>query len=43
MAVFVCKICGTEREGRCKPQKCECGAKGTFEKKEPAAEAQEKK
>lgn len=33
MAVFVCKVCGNEKEGRCKPQKCECGAKGTFEKK----------
>ncbi|MBM3325946.1 MAG: rubredoxin [Calditrichaeota bacterium] len=34
MAVFVCKVCGTEKEGRCKPQKCpKCGATGSFEKK----------
>lgn len=37
MAVFVCKVCGAEREGRCKPQKCQqCGSKGSFEKKEQA-------
>lgn len=36
MAVFVCTQCGAEREGRCKPQKCECGAKGSFVKKEEA-------
>lgn len=34
MAVFICKDCGAAREGRCKPQKCECGAKGSFEKQE---------
>ena len=34
MAVFVCKNCGAEKEGRCKPQKCEkCETKGSFEKK----------
>jgi hypothetical protein len=37
MAVFVCKVCSAEKEGRCKPQKCECGSKGTFVKKEEAA------
>ncbi len=35
VAVWKCSSCGAEREGRCKPQKCaDCGAKGTFEKKE---------
>ncbi|MTI96102.1 MAG: rubredoxin [Firmicutes bacterium] len=35
MAVFVCKECNAEREGRCKPRKCaECGAANSFEKKE---------
>lgn len=38
MAVFVCKVCGAQKEGRCKPKKCECGGEGTFEKK-----AEEKK
>lgn len=34
MAVFVCKKCGHEKEGRCKPKKCpQCGEIGTFEKK----------
>ncbi|MBM3328946.1 MAG: rubredoxin [Calditrichaeota bacterium] len=34
MAVFVCKVCGAEKECRCKPQKCsQCGASGTIEKK----------
>ncbi|HLN65602.1 MAG TPA: hypothetical protein VK464_29095 [Symbiobacteriaceae bacterium] len=34
MAVFQCKSCGATKEGRCKPQKCECGAKGEFVKVE---------
>lgn len=35
MAVFVCKECGAEREGRCKPRKCQqCGAQNSFDKKE---------
>lgn len=35
MAKFVCSECGAEREGRCRPQKCqECDSKGTFEKVE---------
>ncbi len=35
MAVFVCKECGGEKEGRCKPRKCpSCGAANSFDKKE---------
>ncbi len=35
MAVFKCKVCGQEKEGRCKPKKCpECQSEGSFEKKE---------
>ncbi len=35
MAVFACKVCGHEKEGRCKPRKCpECNSQGSFEKKE---------
>ena len=34
MAVFVCKECNAEKEGRCKPRKCQCGAENSFEKKE---------
>jgi rubrerythrin len=36
LAIFVCKECGTEKEGRCRPQKCaKCGAgKDAIEKKE---------
>ncbi|NLK00245.1 MAG: rubredoxin [Clostridia bacterium] len=35
MALFICKECGNEREGRCKPRKCpDCGASGSYEKKE---------
>ena len=35
MAVFVCSQCGKEMDIRCKPKKCsECGAEGTFKKKE---------
>ena len=35
MAVFVCKECKAEKEGRCKPRKCpKCGATNSFEKKE---------
>lgn len=35
MAVFVCKECGQEKEGRCKPRKCpSCGAANSFDKKE---------
>ena len=34
MALFICKECGNEREGRCKPRKCpDCGASGSYEKK----------
>ncbi|MBC7332991.1 MAG: rubredoxin [Actinobacteria bacterium] len=33
MAIWVCKNCGYEKESRCKPRKCECGAKDSFEKK----------
>jgi len=33
MAVWKCQTCGAEKEGRCKPRKCECGAKESFEKK----------
>lgn len=30
MAVFVCTHCGAQREGRCKPKKCEkCGKSGS--------------
>ncbi|MGI6344504.1 MAG: RCKP-type rubredoxin-like domain-containing protein [Bacillota bacterium] len=33
MALFVCKNCGFEKEGRCKPRKCpQCEGK-EFEKK----------
>lgn len=36
MAIFICKECGAEKEGRCKPQKCpKCGAgKDSIEKKQ---------
>jgi rubrerythrin len=36
LAIFVCKECGTEKEGRCRPQKCaKCGAgEDAIEKKE---------
>lgn len=36
MATWKCKECGTEKEGRCRPQKCaKCGApKEAIEKKE---------
>jgi ABC-type ATPase with predicted acetyltransferase domain len=34
MAVWKCNACGFEKESRCKPRKCECGAKDSFEKKE---------
>ncbi|WP_093392494.1 RCKP-type rubredoxin-like domain-containing protein [Thermodesulforhabdus norvegica] len=35
MALYRCSVCGFEKEGRCKPQKCpSCGEKKTFEKKE---------
>jgi len=34
MAVWKCSACGFEKESRCKPRKCECGAKDSFEKKE---------
>ncbi|MGE5674625.1 MAG: RCKP-type rubredoxin-like domain-containing protein [Mycobacterium leprae] len=37
MAVYVCTVCAAEKESRCKPQKCECGAKGTWVKKEEPA------
>lgn len=34
MAVFICKKCGYEKEGKCKPKKCpSCGESGQFEKK----------
>jgi ABC-type ATPase with predicted acetyltransferase domain len=33
MAVWKCKDCGFEKESRCKPRKCDCGAKESFEKK----------
>lgn len=34
MAVWKCKACGYEKEGRCKPRKCpNCGG-NEFEKKE---------
>jgi rubrerythrin len=34
MAVWKCNSCGYEKEGRCKPKKCDCGAKESFQKKE---------
>ena len=35
MAVYVCTVCGFEKEAKCKPRKCpSCGAKGSFVKKE---------
>lgn len=35
MAEFICKECGEEKEGRCKPRKCpKCGAENSFDKKE---------
>ncbi|MHB8928137.1 MAG: RCKP-type rubredoxin-like domain-containing protein [Bacillota bacterium] len=35
MAVWKCKECGHEQEGRCKPKKCpQCSGKDTFIKKE---------
>ncbi|MDW7673315.1 MAG: rubredoxin [Bacillota bacterium] len=35
MAIWVCKECGNEKEGRCKPKKCpSCEAKDTYGKKE---------
>lgn len=35
VAEFVCKECGAEKEGRCKPRKCpQCGAENSFAKKE---------
>jgi ABC-type ATPase with predicted acetyltransferase domain len=33
MAVWKCSVCGAEKESRCKPKKCECGASNSFEKK----------
>lgn len=34
VAVFKCKNCGHEQEGRCKPRKCvQCDGKDSFEKK----------
>ncbi|MGM0365984.1 MAG: RCKP-type rubredoxin-like domain-containing protein [Actinomycetota bacterium] len=32
MAVWKCSQCGNEKESRCKPRKCECGAKDSFKK-----------
>jgi len=35
MTIWKCEACGSEKESRCKPQKCpSCGAKGSFVKKE---------
>lgn len=34
MAVWKCKVCGLEKEAKCKPRKCSgCGSQGSFEKK----------
>jgi len=33
MAIWKCSSCGYEKESRCKPKKCECGAKDSFQKK----------
>jgi len=34
MAIWKCNSCGYEKDSRCKPRKCECGAKESFTKKE---------
>ncbi|MBM3700012.1 MAG: rubredoxin [Actinobacteria bacterium] len=34
MAIWKCSSCGYEKDSRCKPRKCECGAKESFTKKE---------
>ena len=33
MAIWKCESCGFEKEGRCKPKKCEKCATGPFVKK----------
>jgi len=33
MTVWKCSACGAEKEGRCKPKICGCGAIDSFEKK----------
>jgi ABC-type ATPase with predicted acetyltransferase domain len=33
VATWKCGKCGTEKDGRCKPKKCDCGGT-TFTKKE---------
>jgi ABC-type ATPase with predicted acetyltransferase domain len=34
MAIWKCGSCGYEKDGRCKPRKCQCGASDSFVKKE---------